>query len=559
MPYLKMRIIFENQHYDFYTDEDGGYSIDVSGFDFTDGKAKKAYYQVWLEYVRDGVNYFHVADAGGNKMPVVIKHIRSLKSESDGNYDFQFIRPVEPYTGSLDEGMLPHFSLIYANIHHAVDFCLKELKANINYKLPVKVHVMGDDGTKYDPNNAIIHIDARDSQIGAPDQPDNREYHEFMHHLMMSEYGNWPAGRCLAGTENHDGYINPSTADSYMEGFAEFMALLVSEHAGEEDVSDYSGFGSLDRNYKMWSYQGSYEEFVIAGILWDLYDSENEKYDNVTLSLQDMWAVLKHRYTDWHDYYKVFANKHPEKFRDIAMIFILHGAFNDQAPGDGQYTIGEPFKNVGDNKSYNAGEYYIDMHYPPNYTFPHLLYSQGETIGQATNYVRENRSKAVRLGNAFLKVVERGPRFYQIDIKYSGGERHADSETVVVQELDGKIFFNPPPEQVGWNVEIKPYSYDYTSSKPYQISREEFLKKYYASTGSDSFDTHDFQLVKTGASRDPAPQNMGGVTPKYTLNAQDELTLPINPPEKNQPQNPGIPCIPLPLILGIAGTLLMKK
>ncbi len=78
---------------------------------------------------------------------------------------------------------------------------------------------------------------------------------------------------------NHGGFTNPSTADSYVEGFAHFMSMVIGEYYGfwwdEEDYPSRCGLlGDFELDYVAWGNGGKDEEYAIAGILWDLYDGD---------------------------------------------------------------------------------------------------------------------------------------------------------------------------------------------------------------------------------------------------------------------------------------------
>jgi len=135
-------------------------------------------------------------------------------------------------------------------------------------------------------------------------KPDNREWHELGHYWMYEMYGDgfppeWvvdtaecpevvPPGLPRDGTGNHCGYGNWTTADSFVEGFAEFTSMLTSEFFGDEDASLYRVDGAdedLELDFGVWgdfiflpnflSLTPDDEEFAVAGILWDLHDAQS--------------------------------------------------------------------------------------------------------------------------------------------------------------------------------------------------------------------------------------------------------------------------------------------
>jgi|GEM_PF-5997698 hypothetical protein len=71
-------------------------------------------------------------------------------------------------------------------------------------------------------------------------------YHEFSHYAMHTLYGK--AFEDVAeGETNHAGYANPTTGDSYQEGFAAFMAVVIASILW--DLIDGDGFVDEDEYY----------------------------------------------------------------------------------------------------------------------------------------------------------------------------------------------------------------------------------------------------------------------------------------------------------------------
>ena len=101
--------------------------------------------------------------------------------------------------------------------------------------------------------------------------------HEFGHHLMADVFDNHlPWNRKLM--KNHDGFKNPSTNDSWMEGFATFIAAWIQRDMLELPAPHIVRFDgrqplvvNLEENKLAWS-RGVGEEFAVAALLWDLID-----------------------------------------------------------------------------------------------------------------------------------------------------------------------------------------------------------------------------------------------------------------------------------------------
>ncbi len=108
-------------------------------------------------------------------------------------------------------------------------------------------------------------------------------YHEFTHYVHHMLTGKTLEGYIDTSNINHGGYANPGTGDSYSEGVAAFMPVIIANHHGrywaddvDKRMSLYPLMGSLETDWKAWQRQGKVEEYAIAGILWDLVDGKDE-------------------------------------------------------------------------------------------------------------------------------------------------------------------------------------------------------------------------------------------------------------------------------------------
>jgi hypothetical protein len=127
--------------------------------------------------------------------------------------------------------------------------------------------------------------------------PDNREYHEFGHHFMADSFND--AIPASTGNVNHGGYYaNPSSGDSWAEGFAEFFSIMVSKHIDNEPMPHLywldGGLENLELEYRPWYGLGWGEEFAVAGLLLDLEDGPE---DYVQAREQPNLRIA------WHDFF----------------------------------------------------------------------------------------------------------------------------------------------------------------------------------------------------------------------------------------------------------------
>lgn len=101
--------------------------------------------------------------------------------------------------------------------------------------------------------------------------------HEFGHAVTADLFGGeipHPSGRT-----SHGGYyVNASSNDAWIEGFASYLGLEARKHGSGPRATTF-GFCTprvsqveYEQNYRAWSGNGKYEEWAIAGLLLDLED-----------------------------------------------------------------------------------------------------------------------------------------------------------------------------------------------------------------------------------------------------------------------------------------------
>jgi hypothetical protein len=173
-------------------------------------------------------------------------------------------------------------------------------------------------------------------------RPEAREYHEFSHYAQDALWeGQDPRLPC---DRNHGGFSNSNTADSFIEGFAAFMATVMGEYYGNwwlewgSDAaapSQYASQGSLETNIQPW-HRGSdiAEEIAVAGVLWDLYDGQEqldkEAEASRALQAEDRYSALKRMNIDDDDVvrkeeFAVFSIQSRFEFLDIEGVWTLEG------------------------------------------------------------------------------------------------------------------------------------------------------------------------------------------------------------------------------------------
>jgi hypothetical protein len=546
LPFVELEAIVGGKSFPGRTDANGDFKILLTGLKLKDGEEAEAKLRVLFNYERDGKKYFSLfVKKNGNNYAGLIG-AKKFKIKGGENYELnlKFDDVVDPdMTTSVNPvENLKHYAVIYYHMHEAVEFALKKLNAVLDYKLPIEIYIGNTQGdTLYSPTDSEILIAASTAGYGSTDRPDNREYHEFSHGLMYDVYGEWPADRGKAGTINHDGLINPSTADSYLEGFAEFLAMVMSKDYGEKDPDIYASFGSMEVNYHPWDNNGLDEEFAVASLLWDMYDDKNDEGDALTMSIDDIWAVLKVKRNNFYEYYKAFKDAYPKKAKDIEALFIQHGFFADTQEGNKVWDAFEPIRDTNKNGNRDANELFVDLGAKANLS-AEIKYNKGEEIGKAADYQRLNRTNAVRIPNAYLKVEDTQVKLYKITVE--GKENYE----YVADVREGLLYVQPLPDGYDAKITIAPYSRDYAAQRPYIITNNELHKKI-QDAKDGYFSAHKFTLIATGKKEDKEPEMIAPATYKYAGDIGKEVKINISDEDKEF----SVPILPIIIIIIIGG------
>ncbi len=322
-------------------------------------------------------------------------------------------------------------------------------------------------------------------------------FHEYSHHIMYCMYGSkFPAPPAGATPEekNHGGYMNPSTSDSFVEGFAQFMTRVM--------IASYSGgsSGAGDVNERAWDSFGYAEEDAVDGVLWDLYDSIDPlDNDSIQLTLDDIWAVLKDYRANMHEVYKGFIEAYPDKKTDIDRIFINHGFFADTNEGNKKYDFREPIRGRPELRN----DPYIDLADP-------IKYDTGETIGQATNYQRPERHNQEPWPGHFIKTGDAYPFF---KVTFTFPEHPYLDYDLYQEQQDGLIYVPVPPEIYQANIKIEGSGDGITTGNPLSFTNQEFISSYATIITQGFYREHDFDITGTMPVRPRTDPRRKGVCP----------------------------------------------
>ena len=294
--------------------------------------------------------------------------------------------PIEPppqIPGDTNVGAdrFAHLAVIYHNTYMAVLFATNYLKLTLDHALPVDVRAFSTEpGVFYREPGSIINIDSISSNWNDRDTPMNREWHEFGHHIMTdSNIGGdnqmpWYTGTWEFWADednddsfetpyinvpelNHWGYVNPSTIDSWAEGFAEFIPLVIAATMTNNTQPGIYHWSGGPSNFEDPWFAWRDEEFTIAAILWDLYDSNGDSYnmtsvfnwaqhegkdlileDRISISLNEIWSQISGLAPiNLTGVYNAFGymnlyDSDGDGINDLDELFILHGVFADSPP-----------------------------------------------------------------------------------------------------------------------------------------------------------------------------------------------------------------------------------
>lgn len=347
---------------------------------FTDGELYS--HQDWdLEitvYLQDWDGRFEVRN-GTNEVPnidpttvatFIINKSRTIKHDDPSTYLVSF---------SFASGDERPLAAKYFHFEEAADFAQTELGTPINFLPPEEAYVYSGRcaGACHSVSKDItnlwdygIHISP--GQTSSVDcggnSPTNCEWHEFGHHIMADRFDVTP----LRAGCNHCGYNNANSTDSWVEGWAEFMSMMMLDHYGYPNANLYmvgGGGNNMETNYQV----QTNEEFAVASTLFDLMDPVAGE-DCLDYSRAQIWNVIgsQHTFTGVqpgtryiagiYDLYRAFndsglAGIHgdcdTDGINNLDEIFIAHGAYYD-SDDSGHYDTGEP---IGYTKKNNNPRY----------------------------------------------------------------------------------------------------------------------------------------------------------------------------------------------------------
>ena len=509
------------------TDVNGRYKIkaDIKPDEIKPNSKIKAEIILYLTYKQEEIEYFNLvygmeknSPAGSMDAfsPVKICREVELNSSKALKNDFILDNKLDRtlYTIEPEIDTPEDIGAVYFHMTEVLEFYKDHLNVNIAKDLPVEVMLYADE-TYYSPASTSIFIGADDMIYNSPNRPHNREWHEFSHHAMFCMYGSSPICEYTEKEidqiardfnmskedfelyfilnddkmdskfalfdfqQNHKGFLNSSTSDSLMEGFAEFMSLVMGKHYKYQRYDVYSQWGSLEVNYFPYDSLGTDEELAVAGILWDIIDSSSDYNrgtdddDDVSLDFSVLWKVLSHYHRDFTSMYEelinVVAKDDASLKGNINKIFKLHRFFSESEQGNSQRDYWEAYIDEENTGRYDEGEAYLD--FPENFT-----YTEGEKIGTPADANRKYRRNTAYRPGHFIKTGNTFPYFI-INVDFIDFPHL--SYSTKAKNTDGMIYVNVPPREYEAAISVKLDS-DKTENTC-KFTTEDFYNEYYES------------------------------------------------------------------------------
>jgi len=461
----------ENGNYFTYADENGDFSFDNSEVFSPDNK------QVSVEVAfEDKDNKVFLADS-----------VDPTKTDTATYKEFA---PNDPALADLQIDLagpeagdwLSERGKIYVNVLKAIAFKENYLGKGGTIKERVFVYsnkVTAHSGEVYsdeDSTGTGMRINTKDMDFYSSQAPDNREFHEYCHHILGE--AQWE--KIDRPGEDHGGYANPDSGWGLGEAWAEFCSLEMKKYYGMPDPGIYnygSTFADVELDYKVKSTDSTNdEELAIAGIMLDLRDS-NEYYggsriddEMVTVPMSTIWKAISTK----RDFGDGKGTRNVKTLRDfyLAMkaetagnaalngpyikgssttaldqIFIRHGAYQDNN-GNGKWDEGE---DAGYSGSGTALRY--DLQPDPS------------TIINLD--ARDSAGKALTTGV-----------MAKIEVRYQApNEQYSHTRYVVVK--DGKVPLPVPPRDYPAQITVTAYQggTDAQATSVFTTTTQEFYQK----------------------------------------------------------------------------------
>lgn len=315
----------------------------------------------------------------------------------------------------VTEDMLPVERYMNYSVHYTGAFCawyfggahLREYEALL--QKPVRIEMCSEGGSRYNSRDNAIRISAVDS--GRGDEPRFAMLHEFGHAFDFITNGSHFRGDLEfgAGDVNHGGYLNSSTSDSYVEGFATAYAAMVQRAVMKlPDPASLSWINlAFPASYSAYSEDLNGEELSIAAWLYRMWSDSHEYNKNY----KDFWDVIKVDLKNFNEYYE-HINSSVGLQLPVLPSYAKQLGLYKMPEGNGRYDPGEPYRDVNKNGRWDPGEPYGDLMWEVNpetgridFSMPIREFEQNEPlVGTVADAGRPERNSSNQPQNSFLHI-----------------------------------------------------------------------------------------------------------------------------------------------------------
>ncbi|HEX9560039.1 MAG TPA: carboxypeptidase-like regulatory domain-containing protein [Candidatus Dormibacteraeota bacterium] len=139
------------------------------------------------------------------------------------------------------------------------------------------------------PHHPYLALLPKDSIVTESD-PNDSLYHELGHAVMDQAFGSLPQ---TPNSIPHGGFLNHTSTDSWVEGFADWFAIMVNKYVEKVGVAERLVLSSSTIDVKS-IHQATdpyMEEFAVAGVLLDLEDGPQDYPLGRPLPISDLAVV----------------------------------------------------------------------------------------------------------------------------------------------------------------------------------------------------------------------------------------------------------------------------
>ncbi|MBN1646133.1 carboxypeptidase regulatory-like domain-containing protein [Candidatus Woesearchaeota archaeon] len=494
----KVTLICGSKKKSKYLDENGRYSFTIKELEINNPleicREGKLYVKLTYTDPKDNETKFIYK---WNNKPVYFYKKFKLNSEADLTQNFQLTEglPAASYGGEpSDLSQMDDWGISYYEMTRVYEYYRDVLKVDMKYKMPMDVFlfVAGAGSTHFSPahSNSRIVIMEHDSDKNNSNRPRNREWHEFSHFIQYNNYGKWPQPPNPSAVPeiNHMGYSNPNTADSFCEGFAEFMPLMIAKHYGEADWKNYASWGTLDKKIKTWQKYGRDEELAIAATFLDLVDPKDD--DQVEIQFMDLWNIIKDYRQSMYVVYTAVKQKFPDQVAQIDAAYIENGFFNDKTNGTGKWEPKESWQNYDHDNVVDFNEPKIDYANETGLNKPWMIRQANEEPGYSANYQRPKRENTVKAPGNFIKTDSKWP-YFTAKVTFNGNPEY--NYEVRLDNIDGMTFFYVPGWENDADIVIEPAGIQHTSKLEFSVA--DFEDAGFTPVEQGYYVEHDFGII----------------------------------------------------------------